>query len=122
MAEKLIDKVDDGFNYFSYRLEELKTDDVYYIKAFMKYIESLESKLSKVSKDYRNTLNDYQSPMWLMTYNDVVGGSTHEVVTNDPQLYLKRLNRDRVADGELPDTMDEFTKTLIKLETFKKSK
>jgi len=122
MAEKLIDKVDDGFNYFSYRLEELKTDDVYYIKAFMKYIESLESKLSKVSKDYRNTLNDYQSPMWLMTYNDVVGGSTHEVVTNDPQLYLKRLNRDRVADGESPDTMDEFTKTLIKLETFKKSK
>lgn len=122
MAEKLIDKVDDGFNYFGYRLEELKTDDVYYIKAFMKYIESLESKLSKVSKDYRNALNDYQSPMWLMTYNDVVGGSTHEVVTNDPQLYLKRLNRDRVADGESPDTMDEFTKTLIKLETFKKSK
>ena len=122
MAEKLIDKVDDGFNYFGYRLEELKTDDVYYIKAFMTYIESLESKLSKVSKDYRNALNDYQSPMWLMTYNDVVGGSTHEVVTNDPQLYLKRLNRDRVADGESPDTMDEFTKTLIKLETFKKSK
>ena len=28
MAEKLIDKVDDGFNYFGYRLEELKTDDV----------------------------------------------------------------------------------------------
>ena len=121
MAKKLIDQVDDGFNYFkNYRLEELKTDDVYYIKAFMKYIESLESKLTKVSKDYRNVLNDYQSPMWLMTYNDIVAGSQHEVVTNDPNLYLNRLNRDRVADGELPDKMEEYTKTLINLETFKK--
>ena len=44
---KLIDQVDDGFNYFNYRLEELRTDDVYYIKAFMKYIEVLESKLKR---------------------------------------------------------------------------
>lgn len=44
----LIDKVDDGFSYFNgYRLEELKTDDVYYIKAFMDYIEKLESKITK---------------------------------------------------------------------------
>lgn len=57
MAEKkskksiLIDKVDDGFNYFNgYRLEELKTDDVYYIKAFMDYIEMLEGKLTRVAK------------------------------------------------------------------------
>jgi hypothetical protein len=57
MAEKkskksiLIDKVDDGFNYFNgYRLEELKTDDVYYIEAFMKYIELLESKITKYKK------------------------------------------------------------------------
>ena len=121
MAKKLIDQVDDGFNYFNnYRLEELKTDDVYYIKAFMKYIENLESKLSEVSKAHRSILNDYQSPMWLMTYNDMVEGSLHEVVTNDPKLYLNRLNRDRVADGELPDKMEEYTKTLIKLETFKK--
>lgn len=47
----LIDKVDDGFNYFGYRLEELKTDDVYYIKAFMDYIELLESKLAKEKKN-----------------------------------------------------------------------
>lgn len=48
----LIDKVDDGFNYFNgYRLEELNTDDVYYIKAFMDYIELLESKLAKQSKN-----------------------------------------------------------------------
>lgn len=48
---KLINRVDDGFNYFiGYRLEELKTDDVYYIKAFMDYIEALESKISKLNK------------------------------------------------------------------------
>jgi len=47
----LIDRVDDGFNYFnSYRLEELKTDDVYYIEALMEYIEFLESKLTKAVK------------------------------------------------------------------------
>jgi hypothetical protein len=48
--KNLIDQVDDGFNYFSYRLEELKRDDVYYIDAFMKYIEVLESKLTKLNK------------------------------------------------------------------------
>ena len=38
----LMDRVNDGFNYFNgYRLEELKTDDVYYIKAFMEYIKEL---------------------------------------------------------------------------------
>jgi len=45
--KNLINQVDDGFNYFNgYRLEELKADDVYYIEAFMKYIEKLESKLT----------------------------------------------------------------------------
>ena len=47
----LLDKVDDGFNYFNgYRLEELKTDDVYYIEAFMQYIEQLESTITKYRK------------------------------------------------------------------------
>ena len=47
----LLDRVDDGFNYFNgYRLEELKTDDVYYIEAFMEYIEQLESKITKYKK------------------------------------------------------------------------
>tara|TARA_R100001591_G_scaffold12227_1_gene18426 strand:- start:27 stop:212 length:186 start_codon:yes stop_codon:yes gene_type:complete len=59
MKTKLIDKVDDGFNYFlGYRLEELKEDDVYYIKGFMDYIESLEIKtttLTKKLKEYENT-------------------------------------------------------------------
>lgn len=48
---KLINRVDDGFNYFiGYRLEELKTDDVYYIQAFMDYIEALELEISKLNK------------------------------------------------------------------------
>ena len=47
----LLDRVDDGFNYFNgYRLEELKTDDVYYIEAFMEYIEQLESTITKYKK------------------------------------------------------------------------
>ena len=45
----LMDRVNDGFNYFNgYRLEELKTDDVYYIKAFMEYIKELENKNFKL--------------------------------------------------------------------------
>ena len=54
MGTKLIDKVDDGFNYFNgYRLEELKEDDVYYIKSFMNYIEELESKTLKLTKQIK---------------------------------------------------------------------
>ena len=51
VKKNLIDRVDDGFNYFNgYRLEETNTDDTYYIKAFMEYIEYLESKLTKLNK------------------------------------------------------------------------
>ena len=54
----LLDRVDDGFNYFNgYRLEELKTDDAYYIKAFMDYIESLECKVDRLAKELRNGNN-----------------------------------------------------------------
>jgi hypothetical protein len=50
-TKKLIDQVDDAFNYFNgYRLEETNTDDTYYIKAFMRYIEHLESELTKLNK------------------------------------------------------------------------
>jgi len=49
--KNLIDRVDDAFNYFNgYRLEELKTDDQYYINALMFYIEKLEAKLNKLNK------------------------------------------------------------------------
>lgn len=47
----LMDRVDDGFNYFGYRLEELNTDDVYYIKSFMDYIEELENKNLQLTKE-----------------------------------------------------------------------
>jgi len=51
MSKKLIDQVDDAFNYFNgFRLEELKTDDVYYIKALMHYIEYLESDIKEVNR------------------------------------------------------------------------
>ncbi len=51
----LIDKVDDGFDYFNgYRLEELKEDDAYYIKSFMDYITILESKLARINKQNKN--------------------------------------------------------------------
>lgn len=50
----LLDRVDDGFNYFNdFRLEEVKEDDKYYIEAFMSYIEALESKIDKLSKELR---------------------------------------------------------------------
>lgn len=51
---KLIDKVDDGFNFFQMGfLEELTTDKRYYVQAFMDYIEELESKLTKNTKNDR---------------------------------------------------------------------
>ncbi len=52
MKDKLIDKVDDGFNYFnSGFLEELTTDKKYYVKAFMEYIEYLEKRTLELQKD-----------------------------------------------------------------------
>jgi hypothetical protein len=49
----LIDQVDDGFNYFNdFRLEELKTDDIYYIEAFMKYIQELESEIGGLRRQF----------------------------------------------------------------------
>ena len=48
MEKKLKDRVDDGFNYFnSGMLEDLRTDQRYYVKAFMDYIEHLEKKNKK---------------------------------------------------------------------------
>lgn len=50
----LLDRVDDGFNYFlGYRLEEVNTDDKYYIEAFIQYIENLECKVDRLSKQLR---------------------------------------------------------------------
>ena len=50
--KKLIDKVDDGFNYFnSGFLEELTTDKKYYVKVFMEYIEYLEKRTLLLTKN-----------------------------------------------------------------------
>ena len=50
----LLDKVDDGFNYFlDFRLEEIKEDDKYYINSFMEYIEHLEIKVDRLSKQLK---------------------------------------------------------------------
>ena len=50
----LLDKVDDGFNYFlDFRLEEIKEDDKYYINSFMEYIEHLEIKVDTLSKQLK---------------------------------------------------------------------
>ena len=42
--KKILKDAKDGIDYFyGYRLEELKTDDVYYINALVDYIEYLEN-------------------------------------------------------------------------------
>jgi hypothetical protein len=49
---KLIDRVNQAFDYFnSFRLEELKEDDVYYIDALMNYIEILETEVTNLKKE-----------------------------------------------------------------------
>jgi hypothetical protein len=50
----LLDIVDDGFNYFEYRIEEMNTDDSYYVKAFMDYIVHLECRVDRLAKKCRN--------------------------------------------------------------------
>jgi hypothetical protein len=48
----LLDKVSEGFNYFyDYRFQELKEDDVYYIKSFMNYIEQLEHQVDILNEE-----------------------------------------------------------------------
>ena len=48
----LVDRVDDGFNYFnSGILEELTTDKKYYVESFMEYIEYLEKRTLELQKD-----------------------------------------------------------------------
>lgn len=52
--KKLIDKVDDGFNYFhSGILQELTTDKKFYVQAFMDYIEHLESRTKELAEEVK---------------------------------------------------------------------
>ena len=49
--KNIIDKVDDGFNFFnSGILEELTTDKKYYVEVFMEYIEYLEKRKKDLVK------------------------------------------------------------------------
>lgn len=49
----LLDRVEDGFNYFEYRLEELNRDDSYYVESFIEYIEVLECKVDRLTKQLK---------------------------------------------------------------------
>ena len=58
--KKLIDKVDDGFNYFhSGILQELTTDKKFYVQAFMDYIEHLESRTKELAEEDSRTLSSF---------------------------------------------------------------
>jgi len=49
---KLIDRVNQAFDYFnSFRLEELKEDDIYYIDSMMEYIEKLEAEITNLKNE-----------------------------------------------------------------------
>lgn len=51
----LLDRVDDGFNYFlDNRLPELLTNDKYYIESFIDYIEHLEIKIDRLTTQLKN--------------------------------------------------------------------
>jgi hypothetical protein len=51
---KLIDRVNQAFDYFnSFRLEELKEDDVFYIESMMEYIERLEAQTLNLKKQIK---------------------------------------------------------------------
>ncbi len=52
--KELINKVDDGFNYFnSGIIEELTTDKKYYVKVFMDYIEYLEKRTLELNNNLK---------------------------------------------------------------------
>lgn len=44
-VSEMLNKVDDAIGYFSWRFDELKHDDVYYIEWLVKYIDYLEQKV-----------------------------------------------------------------------------
>tara|TARA_R100000781_G_scaffold112825_2_gene80453 strand:+ start:136 stop:351 length:216 start_codon:yes stop_codon:yes gene_type:complete len=52
--KQLINKVDDGFNYFnSGFIEELTFDKKYYVKVFMDYIEYLEKRTLQLNNNLK---------------------------------------------------------------------
>ena len=55
-ATKLQKDVMESMKYFlGYRFEELKTDDVYYIRALMRYIREQEEQIIDLKEKLQNT-------------------------------------------------------------------
>jgi len=51
VKKDLLDRVEDGLDYFlGFRMEELKTDDRYYLEAMFEYMEYLEKKVNELTK------------------------------------------------------------------------
>lgn len=51
VKKDLLDRVEDGLDYFlGFRMEELKSDDRYYLEAMFEYMEYLEKKVNELTK------------------------------------------------------------------------
>lgn len=51
VKKDLLDRVEDGLDYFlGFRMEELKSDDRYYLEAMFEYMEYLEKKINELTK------------------------------------------------------------------------
>ena len=52
VKKDLLDRVEDGLDYFlGFRMEELKSDDRYYLEAMFEYMEYLEKKVDELSNN-----------------------------------------------------------------------
>jgi len=52
VKKDLLDRVEDGLDYFlGFRMEELKSDDRYYLEAMIQYMEYLEKKVDELSNN-----------------------------------------------------------------------
>ena len=72
----LLDQVDDGYNYFGYRIFELKEDDQVYIHAFMRYIEHLECRTKELNEQVQKLKH---KTMKVKTTEQRGGGYINEV-------------------------------------------
>jgi hypothetical protein len=51
VKKDLLDRVEDGLDYFlGFRMEELKSDDRYYLEAMFEYMEYLEKRVNELTK------------------------------------------------------------------------
>ncbi len=51
VKKDLLDRVEDGLDYFlGFRMEELKSDDKYYLESIFEYMEYLEKRVNELTK------------------------------------------------------------------------